>query len=91
MPTKKLFGSLSLDGIKQAVVQVPGKVETHEKYGKQIKVTASQWEDGAISIDLWDGEKKESIKIGRLMVSTFDDAKPEAKAQTAVASDDLPF
>ena len=92
-PIKKYFGSISLDGVKQSVVQVKDKVTTHEKYGKQLKVTASMWEDGAISIDLWDGEKKEAIKIGRLMVSTFDDnAKAESTPNTAgVETDDLPF
>ena len=92
-PTKKYFGSLSAEGLGKAF-KVENKVQVHEKYGKQLKINAARWEDGGISIDVWDAEKKESINIGRLMVSTFDD-KPKDGHTAAVTSGadgtDLPF
>ena len=91
-PVKKFFGNLSLDGVKKAVVEVPAKVDNHEKYGKQLKVTAAQWEDGGISISLWNAEKKEEIKLGNLRVSQFDDNKSfSAPAATSSNEPDLPF
>ena len=93
-PVKKFFGNLSLDGIKKAVVEVPNKVDNHEKYGKQIKVSAAQWEDGGISISIWNGEKKEEIKLGNLRVSQFDDAPKTNNSFAAPAASnepDLPF
>ena len=90
-PVKKLFGSLSLDGIKKAVTGVPSKVGEY-KGEKQLKVTAAEWEDGGISITIWDAEKKESIRIGNLRISTLDDnAAPQQSVNTTPQADDLPF
>ena len=88
-PKLKLFGSLSLDGIKKVVTNVPSKVGEY-KGDKQLKVTAAQWEDDGISIEVWDAEKKESIKLGNLRVSTLDGA-PQQSIDTTPKSDDLPF
>ena len=90
-PKQKFFGSLSLDGIKKAVVEVSSKVDEHEKYGKQLKVQAAQWDDGAISITLWDAEKKESINLGRLMISKFDDNVTQQPNLSTPEEGDLPF
>ena len=90
-PVKKYFGSLSLDGISQAVKQVSSKVDVSEKYGKQLKVSASMWDDGGVSIDIWDGDTKESIKLGNLRVSQFEDNKTSAPAQANEQTSDLPF
>ena len=92
-PTKKYFGNLSLDGIKKAVLELPGKVDNNEKYGKQLKVQAAMWEDGGISISLWDNENKVSIPLGNLRVSQFDDNASSFSAPTAKepAENDLPF
>ena len=87
-PVKKLFGSLSLDGIKKAVETVPTKIGEY-KGEKQLKVNAAEWDDGGISISIWDAEKKESIRIGNLRISTLD-GSPAAKAENS-AADDLPF
>ena len=89
-PKQKFFGSLSLDGIKEAVTTVPAKVDTHEKYGKQLKVNAAQWDDGGISLSLWDAENKKEIKLGNLRVSTFNDA-PKVAESLKPQNDDLPF
>lgn len=88
-PKLKLFGSLSLDNIKKVVTNVPAKVGDY-KGEKQIKVTAAQWDDNGISIEVWDAEKKESIKIGNLRVSTLDGnsfSPPPAES----SNNDLPF
>ncbi len=90
-PKTKYFGSLDLAGIKKAVLEVPSKVGEY-KGAKQLKVSASMWEDGGISIDLWDAEKKEAIKLGNLRVSTLDGNVPQvATAAETAANDDLPF
>ncbi len=88
-PVKKLFGSLSLDGIKKAVTEVPSKVGEY-KGEKQLKVSAAEWEDGGISLTIWDAEKKESIRIGNLRISTLDDA-PAPKQNLEPQEGDLPF
>ena len=90
-PKRKLFGSLNLDGIKKVVTDVPNKVGEY-KGEKQIKVTAAQWEDDGISIEVWDAEKKESIKIGNLRVSTLDgNSSPQPAAAESNDGPDLPF
>ena len=89
-PKLKLFGSLDLAGIKKAVVEIPGKVGEYQG-NKQLKVSAAQWDDGGISIEIWNGEKKESIKLGNLRVSTLDGQSPAAAAPSSPANDDLPF
>lgn len=86
-PKLKLFGSLSLDGIKKAVTQIPSKIGEY-KGEKQLKVSAAQWEDDGISIEIWDAEKKESIKLGNLRVSTLDGPK---KTESESSNEDLPF
>ena len=89
-PVTKYFGNLSLDGVKKAVVQIPGKLDEY-KGEKQLKIQAAAWDDGGISISIWDAEKKESIKLGNLRVSTLDGASAPAAAASAPAADDLPF
>ena len=84
-----MFGSISIDGIKEAKSRVPAKFQSHEKYGNQLKVSAVEFEDGNISLSIWDADKKEAIKLGTLMTSTLDDA-PKAEPK-AVKEDDLPF
>lgn len=85
-PKAKLFGSLNLSNIKKAATEVPSKVGEY-KGDKQLKVTAAIWEDGGVSIEVWNGDAKESIKIGNLRLSTFDDA-PKAESNSGA---DLPF
>ena len=90
-PVKKLFGNLSLDGIKKAVVGLPNKVDEY-KGEKQLKVQAAEWDDGGISISIWDAENKVSIKLGNLRVSTLDNNNSfTAPAAGTKTNDDLPF
>ena len=92
-PKQKFFGSLSFDGLKEAG-KIEGKVTTHEKYGKQLKIQAAQWDDDGISISVYNPETQESIKVGNLRVSTFNnnDSKPQDAAPVAKeAEGDLPF
>lgn len=86
-PKNKFYGSISLDGIKQAVTQVPAKVTSHEKYGKEVKITAAQWDDDAISLQVYDAESKTAINIGRIMISKLDGAS----SSTPVDVDNLGF
>ena len=92
-PKQKFYGSLSLDGVKKAVTSLPDKVKDNEKYGKQLYVSAAQWDDDGISIEVWSKETG-SIKLGNLRVSTFDNAAAPSKAQVnefKAQDDDLPF
>ena len=59
---QKFFGNLQLDNLGKAVKTIPTKVEKSDKYGHQIKVKAAMWEDGGITIDIWDPENKVAHK-----------------------------
>ena len=86
-PTK-YFGNLNLTGIKKAVADLPGKLDEYNG-DKQLKINAAIWEDGNISLDIYNSETKESIKLGNLRVSSFND---ENSASNEVApTGDLPF
>ena len=90
---RKLFGNLSLDGIKKAVVDLPAKVGEY-KGDKQLKVSAVEFDDGGIAISIWDNEKKEAIKLGNLRLSTLDDNNASQSVSSADLSpqeEDLPF
>ena len=90
-PVKKYFGSLSLDGIKKAVTEVESKVGEY-KGEKQLKVSAAMWDDGGISITIWNGEKKESIRLGNLRISTLDDNNNNNQSvDLSPQEGDLPF
>ena len=79
--SKKLFGNLSLTGIKKALQAKP-EAKTTYKEDEQIKVNAVQWEDGGISISInyKVGDNWERINLGNLRVSTLDDAPQAAPA-----------
>ena len=76
----KLFGNLSLTGIKKAL-QVKPEAKTTYKEDEQIKVNGVEWEDGGISISISYkvGDNWERINLGNLRVSTLD-AAPETVA-----------
>ena len=88
-PKQKFFGNLNLDGIKKAVVEIPSKVDEY-KGQKQLKVTASQWDDDGISLEIWTQETG-SIKLGNLRVSSFGNEKAAAPTAASEADEDLPF
>ena len=88
-PVTKYFGNLSLDGIKKAVTEIPGKRDEYN--GEQrLKISAAAWDDGGISIDIYNSETKETIKLGNLRISQFSDEAP-AKAVEQAPTEDLPF
>ncbi len=93
-PKQKYFGSLNLGGIKKAVLEIPNKVGEY-KDEKQLKVNAAMWDDGNISLSIWNAEKKEEIKLGNLRMSTLDGASstaaPIGSADLTAKDDDLPF
>tara|TARA_R100001480_G_scaffold30431_2_gene41447 strand:+ start:251 stop:541 length:291 start_codon:yes stop_codon:yes gene_type:complete len=92
---QKYYGNLQLDNLGKAVKTIPGKVEKTEKYGHQIKVKAAMWEDGGITIDIWDAENKVAHKLGKLMLDKEFTSEPAAPSQAAPEvedpDEDLPF
>jgi|TARA_R110000744_G_scaffold326736_1_gene432521 hypothetical protein len=95
---QKYYGNLQLDNLGKAVKTIPGKVEKTEQYGHQIKVKAAMWEDGGITIDIWDAENKVAHKLGKLMmdkeyVQPAEPPKeqPAAAPQNDAEDPDLPF
>lgn len=93
---QKFFGNLQLDNLGKAVKTIPSKVEKSDKYGHQIKVKAAMWEDGGITIDIWDPENKVAHKLGKLMVdkeyvqpTASEDPAPTTTEQSE--DPDLPF
>ena len=91
---QKYFGNLQLDNLGKAVKTIPGKVEKTEQYCHQIKVKAAMWDDGGITIDIWDAENKVAHKLGKLMLDT-EYAKPKQEPAAALKieseENDLPF
>lgn len=69
-PIKKYFGELNADKFGKAFKSLTSKVETYQDE-RYFKVEAAQWANGELSIYVWDGDKKEEIKLGRLKVSKF--------------------
>ena len=89
-PTKKFFGNLLTNGLKEAFAVESLKTEYNGQ--PQLKITAAQWEDGGISIDAWDSVNKKAIKLGNLRVSKLDNNSFSAPAAAKPAGDpDLPF
>ena len=90
---KKYWGSLNLDEIGKAVKAVPDKYKDTEKYGKQLTVDATIWDDGNISISVYNKETKERYKVGNLRVSSFqNDGGGAFSAPTQDKTEgDLPF
>ena len=86
---EKFFGNISIDEVGKA----KSLFTDHDKYGKQLKIQATQWEDGGISITAYNKETKESFKIGNLRVSQFKDNNNSFSAPAAnqPTENDLPF
>ena len=90
-PKQKYFGNFLIDNIGKAVKQIPNKLGEY-KGERQLKVNAAMWDDGNISLSIWDAEKKEEIKLGNLRVSTLDGASaPSSASAPAAGESDLPF
>ena len=91
-PKQKFFGNLNLDGVKKAVTEASSKVGEYNGQ-KQLKISAAQWDDDGISIEVWTKETG-SIKIGNLRVSSFNDNNAASQATVAdlkADETDLPF
>lgn len=73
---KKLWGSLSLDKIKEAKQKAPQRFKDSDKYGNQMTFDARQWDDGGISISVSykdDSEQWQRIPIGNVRLSKDQD------------------
>ena len=93
LTNKKLWGSLSLDGITQAKGQVPKRFKQSDKYGKQMTFDARAWEDGNITLSIWDAEKQERIYIGTIRLSNDQSGggSPAAAGNQPSVADSTPF
>ena len=67
---KKLFGELNLSTIKQAFTSIPAKKKEYngENY---LKVEAKQWDNGDVSLYIWDAVAQQEVKLGRLIISKY--------------------
>ncbi len=86
---QKYFGNLNLTGIKKAVSEISDKVGEYNG-DKQLRVNAAMWDDGNISLDIYNKETKESIKLGNLRISQFDDEGAQ-KSKEQAPKEDMPF
>lgn len=66
-PIKKYFGNLNRDELAKAFKT--DKVKTTEKFGTNLTIQGAMCDDGGISLTVWNGEEKVSIKIGNLKES----------------------
>ena len=85
------WASISIDGIKQSMTQLPSKVKTSETYGKQLMVNVKMWDDGTASLSCWDAEKKERINVGKIMISTLDNQQAPKQELNPPAAENSPF
>lgn len=94
MQNKKYWTSISIDGIKQALKEMPAKVRTSDKYGQQLSADVKFWEDGSASITVWNAETQQRINIGKIMISKHQDGAPAQQLDppaTDTAGFDSPF
>ena len=94
-PTKKMWGYLLKDEVEK-VTKMAHLVKKNEKYGNQIAVKAAEWDNGNISIQVWDPETKTAVKILTLRPDNGQAAPSNAlpriqKAADDAADDDFPF
>lgn len=93
MQEKDYWASLSIDGIKKAMTEVPAKVKDSEQYGKQLSVNVKFWDDGSASLSVWNAATSERINIGKLMISKLEKQAPAPQAAPQASSSpfDSPF
>lgn len=89
MQEKDYWASLSIDGIKKAMEEVPAKLKTSQEYGKQLSVNVKFWDDGSASLSVWNAATSERINIGKIMISKLNNQ--QAPAQAAPPASSSPF
>ena len=67
-PKKWLWGNINLGALKTVITASPQSVGEYNGE-KQIKVSATQWDDDGISIEFYDKETKQSTKLCNLRLS----------------------
>lgn len=94
-PINKGYSYMNVETLKKAM-EIPAAIKKDAKYGDQLKVQVAEWEGGKKTLSVWDGEKKESHKLGVL----FMDRNNGGQSNSAIASlttpdsdtqDDFPF
>ena len=68
---------LSIDKIKQAMKEQPKKVTDSEKYGKTLWVDGAEFEDGGVSLSVYNSETKDRIRISNGKLEEGQNNKPE--------------
>lgn len=98
LSNKKLWGSLSLDGIKDAKGKSPKRFKNSDQYGQQMTFDAKQWEDGGISLSVSyqdESEQWQRIHVGNIRISKDQGESTntpfQATEKKAEASGDFPF
>lgn len=92
-PIKFTFGELLLDKIKPAIDMKPDALQDRG-YGKELKVSGTEWSDGSISIEVYDPNTKQSIRVGTLVKSKRqpgDTSNNQFNNYKQGADTDLPF
>ena len=67
---KKLFGELNLSTIKKAFINIPNKKSEYNG-DNFLKVEAKHWDNGDVSLYIWDAVNHEEIRLGRLKLSKY--------------------
>lgn len=90
---KKIWGSLSLDKIKEAKAKAPKKFTQSDTYGSQLVFDAKQWDDGGITLSV--SYKDESDQWQRIAIGNIRLSKDQTGAKPAAAAspfgDESPF
>ena len=65
------FGLLNIDDLGKTIKSNPDKVVNKENYGRNLQIDGKQWEDGSISLSIYNKESKERFNIGKIFKSKF--------------------
>ena len=86
----KIWGSLSLDGIAKAKTSTPARFKNSEKYGNQMTFDAKMWDDGNITLSVWNKDTQERTYIGSVRISK-DQSPYKAPDTASTESEENPF
>lgn len=78
---KKIWGSLSLDKIKEVKQKAPKRFKNSEQYGNQMTFDARQWDDGGISLSA--SYQDESGEWQRITLGNIRLSKDQGDANTS--------
>lgn len=96
---KKLWGSLSLDKIKEIKAKAPKRFKSSDQYGMQMTFDAKQWDDGGLSLSVsyqdesgeWQRIPVGNIRISKDQGESANTGFTKTAAAPATSQDDFPF